>query len=65
MLQAEHGEAVPHGDRHHILPELGKLPLAAVGREHVPEMHYKLCGVPAMANIAVATLSRMFNQAEA
>ena len=49
----------------HILPELGKLPLAAVEREHVTEMHYKLSGVPAMANRAVSTLSRMLNQAEA
>ena len=49
----------------HILPELGKLPLAAVEREHVTEMHYKLSGVPAMANRAVSNLSRMFNQAEA
>ena len=51
--------------RKYILPELGDLPLAAVGRKHVTEMHYKLCDVPAMANKAVATCSRMFNQAEA
>ena len=51
--------------RKYILPELGDLPLAAVGRKHVTEMHYKLCDAPAMANKAVATCSRMFNQAEA
>ena len=39
--------------------------MAAVERKHVTEMHYKLCDVPAMANRVVATLSRMFNQAEA
>ena len=51
--------------RKYILPDFGELPLAAVEREHVTEMHYKLCDVPAMANRVVATLSRMFNQAEA
>ena len=51
--------------RKYILPELGDLPLAAVGRKHVTEMHYKLCDAPAMANKALATCSRMFNQAEA
>ena len=51
--------------RKYILPDFGEVPLAAVEREHVTEMHYKLCDVPAMANRVVATLSRMFNQAEA
>ena len=51
--------------RKYILPDFGEFHLAAVEREHVTEMHYKLCDVPAMANRAVATLSRMFNQAEA
>ena len=51
--------------RKYILPDFGEVPLAAVERKHVTEMHYKLCDVPAMANRVVATLSRMFNQAEA
>ena len=49
----------------YILPELGKMPLAAVERGHVIDLHHKLSGVPAMANLVIATLSRMFNQAEA
>ena len=49
----------------YIVPELGKVPLAAVEREHVVDLHHKLSGVPAMANLVIATLSRMFNQAEA
>ncbi len=47
----------------HILPAFGKLPLAAVGREEVTELHYRLCETPAMANMVVYTLSQMFNMA--
>ena len=49
----------------YIVPELGKVPLAAAERGHVIDLHHKLSGVPAMANLVIATLSRMFNQAEA
>ena len=49
----------------YILPEFGKVPLTAVERGHVIDLHHKLSGVPAMANLVIATLSRMFNQAEA
>ena len=49
----------------YIVPELGKVPLTAVERGHVVDLHHKLSGVPAMANLVIATLSRMFNQAEA
>ena len=48
----------------HILPAFGTLPLAAVSREHVADLHYKLRDTPAMANMVVAFLSRMFNAAE-
>ena len=48
----------------HILPALGTLPLAAVSRKQVADLHYKLRGTPAMANLAVAILSRMFAMAE-
>ena len=48
----------------HILPALGTLPLAAVTREHVGDLHYRLRDTPAMANAVVAVLSRMFNAAE-
>ena len=36
--------------RKHILPEFGKLPVAAIEREHVTDLHYRLRHVPAMAN---------------
>ena len=48
----------------HIVPALGKLPLAAVGREEVTELHYRLSGTPSMANMVVATLSHIFTMAE-
>ena len=50
--------------RKHILPEFGKLPVAAIGREQVTDLHYRLRHVPAMANQVIVTLSRMINQAE-
>ncbi len=49
----------------HILPALGKLPVAAVGREHVAELHYRLRKTPVAANDTVGALSRMLNRAEA
>ena len=49
----------------HLLPAFGTLPLAAVSREHVARLHYKLRDAPAMANMVVAFLSRMFNAAQA
>ena len=50
--------------RRHILPAFGKLPVAAIGREHVTDLHYRLRHVPAMANQVIVTLSRILNQAE-
>ena len=49
----------------YILPVLGKLPIAALGRGHVTELHYSLRGTPAAANEAIGALSRMLNKAEA
>ena len=49
----------------HILPALGAMPVAAVGREHVTELHHRLRDTPVMANMAVTTLSQMINQAMA
>ena len=49
----------------YILPTLGKLPAAALGREHVADLHHRLRMTPAAANEAVGALSRIFNQAEA
>ena len=49
----------------HILPGLGKLPAAALGREHVIELHYRLRHTPVMANMVIALLSQMIKQAGA
>ncbi len=47
----------------HIVPALGKLPIAAVQRRHVMALHESLCETPAMANMAVETLSHMYGLA--
>ena len=49
----------------HILPELGAVPLGAVGREHVSALHYRLRETPYMANRVVAVLGKIFGLAEA
>ena len=48
------------GGNRHIVPALGRLPLAAVERRHVMELHEKLCETPAMANMTVKTLTHMY-----
>ena len=48
----------------HIVPRLGGLALAAVEPSHVIELHHGLSDRPAMANMAVATLSHMYRLAE-
>ncbi len=48
----------------HIVPALGKLPLASVGRKHVVELHQRLSATPAAANQAVRALSAMYKLAE-
>ena len=47
----------------HILPEFGKLPLAAVEREKVAAFHARRNGIPYAANRAVALMSRMYARA--
>ncbi len=49
--------------RKHIAPALGRLPLAAVERTKVVDLHQRLCGTPAAANQAVRTLSLMYRLA--
>ena len=49
----------------HILPALGKVPIAALGRKHAAELHYRLRKTPVAANDTVGALSRMLNRAEA
>ena len=47
----------------HVTPALGKLPLAAVERAQVVELHQRLYETPAVANMAVGTLSSMYRLA--
>ena len=49
----------------YILPELGALPIEAVERSHVSELHYKLRDKPYQANQTVGVLAKMFRLAEA
>ena len=49
----------------HLLPTLGKVPITALGRQHVADLHYRLRKKPHSANDAVGALSRMLNWAEA
>ena len=49
----------------HIVPALGKLPIAAVERRHVMALHESLCEIPAMANMVVETLTYMYKLAKA
>ena len=56
-------ETVRTAVRKHILPALGKLPLTAVERAQVAEMHQRLCATPVAANMALRTLSLMYRLA--
>ena len=49
----------------HVVPMLGALPVAGVGRAQVAELHYRLRKTPVAANDAVGALSRMLNRADA
>ena len=51
--------------RQHVLPALGTLPLTEVEREKVMALHGSLSETPAMANLVVDVISRMFTMAEA
>ena len=48
----------------HILPALGRLPLAAVERSHVVEFHQKLSDRPVTANKSIKVLSHMYRLGE-
>ena len=48
----------------HIIPTLGHVPVEALERKQVAELHYRLRDRPATANHVVAILLRMFNRAE-
>ncbi len=47
----------------HVLPALGKLPIAALCRAQVAEFHESLYETPAVANMALRTLSAMYELA--
>ena len=51
--------------RQHILPALGTLRLMEVERDNVMVLHGNLSETPAMANLAVDVISRMFTMAQA
>ena len=50
--------------RRYIVPELGKLALAAVERTEVWELHHRLSHPPSIANTVVRTLSLMYKLVE-
>ena len=47
-----------------ILPDLGRMRVGEVTREHVARLHYRLRDIPYRANQVVAILNRMFSLAE-
>ena len=49
----------------YIVPAFGKLPVGALDRRHVSNLHYKLRKTPSTANQAITALSRILNRAEA
>ena len=48
----------------HILPALGGMEIAQIGRAQVSALHHSLRGAPTTANKTVAVLSKMFSLAE-
>ena len=62
---SEHTAGLYRGSlRNHILPALGTMPIDAVDREHVAELHLGLRETPRAANRALMVLSKMFSLAE-
>ena len=47
----------------HILPALGKMPIASVGRSEAAALHYELRNTPRAANRALMVLSKMLSLA--
>ena len=47
----------------YIVPTLGKVAVSSLGRSQVADLQHALSDRPAMANLVVATLSRMIDQA--
>ena len=60
-----HTQGICRGSlRNHILPALGSMPVAAVGRPDAEALHYSLRATPRAANRALGVLSKMFALAE-
>ena len=49
----------------YIVPALGEMPVYSIGRSHVADLQHALRDRPAMANLVVATLARLIDQAAA
>ena len=49
----------------YIVPALGEIPVTLIGRSDVADLQHTLRDRPAMANLVVATLSRLIDQAQA
>ena len=49
----------------YIVPALGDMPVSEIGRSHVADLQHTLRDRPAMANLVVATLSRLIDRAQA
>ena len=49
----------------YIVPALGTRPVSSLGRSQVADLQHSLSDRPAMANLVIATLSRMIDQATA
>ena len=61
-----HTQGIYRGSlRNHILPALGAMQLASVGRAEVAALHYRLRETPRAANRALMVLSKMLSLAEA
>ena len=49
----------------YIVPALGEMPVSSIKRSHVADLQHALRDRPAMANLVVATLSRLIDRAQA
>ena len=53
-------QSVRGARRNHILPALGRIPVAAVERRHVIDLQQSMSACPVAANTAVKVLSHMY-----
>jgi len=50
--------------RNHVVPGLGKLPVAAVSRDDIARLHHRMAQSPTGANRVLSLISKMFSLAE-